>query len=76
MFSKKIKTIVKLSGMSCEHCASRVKEALSKLDGVRSVKVDLENQEALLISNMILDKNVLKETIEKLDFGFIDIIEE
>lgn len=27
---KSIKTIIEVSGMSCEHCASRVKSALEK----------------------------------------------
>ena len=29
-------------GMSCEHCRSRVQDALEKVGGVRSVEIDLE----------------------------------
>ncbi len=30
-----------VSGMSCQHCVARVKKAVSKLDGVTNVEVDL-----------------------------------
>ena len=34
---------VKISGMSCEHCAMRVTKALSGIPGVKEVKVDLKS---------------------------------
>jgi len=39
---------VKLSveGMHCEGCVSRVEKALSEVEGVRSVEVSLEREEA------------------------------
>ena len=33
---------MKIEGMSCEHCAKRVREAIEKADGVKSVNVDLK----------------------------------
>lgn len=36
-------TVIKVSGMSCMHCSSRVQKALEALDGVTSVKVELES---------------------------------
>ncbi|OAQ20860.1 heavy-metal-associated domain-containing protein [Thermosulfurimonas dismutans] len=37
------KTTIRISGMSCEHCAMRVTKALSGLSGVTDVKVDLKS---------------------------------
>ena len=35
------KTVLKVEGMSCMHCVRAVKGAVSALDGVESVEVDL-----------------------------------
>lgn len=32
MFGKKIKTTIKIEGMSCEHCANKVKTTLEKIE--------------------------------------------
>ena len=76
MFSKKIKTIVKIEGMSCEHCANKVKNALMNIDDVKGVKVNLSKKEAIISSNNKLDKDLIKKIIEDLDYKFIDIVEE
>ena len=34
-------TILKVEGMSCEHCVKAVKQAVSAIEGVASVDVDL-----------------------------------
>ena len=36
------KTVLKVGGMSCEHCVRAVKTAVSALAGVASVEVDLK----------------------------------
>lgn len=38
-----VRATVRISGMSCEHCAMRVTKALSGLSGVKDVKVDLKS---------------------------------
>jgi copper chaperone len=38
-------TVVKVKGMSCQHCVMSVKKALGQLDGVRNVNVDLPKGE-------------------------------
>jgi len=38
-------TVLKVKGMSCNHCVMSVTKALSKLDGVLNVKVDLQKGE-------------------------------
>ncbi|GHU79493.1 copper chaperone CopZ [Clostridia bacterium] len=36
------KTIIKVDGMSCEHCVTAITKAVSALSGVSNVKVDLK----------------------------------
>jgi len=37
---------IKIKGMSCRHCVLAVSKALSAVDGVKDVRVDLEKGEA------------------------------
>ena len=76
MFSKKIKTIVKIEGMSCEHCANKVKDTFLSVNNVKSVKVNLSKKEAIILSSNKLDKDMIKNLIENLDYKLIDIVEE
>ena len=39
---------VKVKGMSCQHCAKAVNKALSEIEGVADVKVDLSKGEVSL----------------------------
>ena len=39
-------TILKVEGMTCNHCKMRVEKALQAVNGVESVKVDLTTKEA------------------------------
>lgn len=45
------KTKLKISGMSCQHCVKTVTDALTALDGVRRVKVNLRKGEAVVHFN-------------------------
>ncbi|MCB0598771.1 MAG: heavy-metal-associated domain-containing protein, partial [Phaeodactylibacter sp.] len=37
-----------ITGMTCSHCAEKVKKALEQVDGVQSAKVTLDPPEATL----------------------------
>lgn len=76
MFSKRIKTIVKIEGMSCEHCANKVKNTLQGINNIKSVKVNLSKKIATITSSNTLDKDMIKNLIEDLDYKLIDIVEE
>lgn len=73
MFSKKIKKVVKIEGMHCEHCSKKVTETLSSLAGVTNVKVNLSKKEAVITSTSEIDNNAIKEAIASLDFQVIEI---
>ena len=42
------KKIIKIDGMHCGHCAKSVEEGLKKINGVKKVKVNLEDGEAVV----------------------------
>ena len=60
------KIILKIDGMSCNHCVGRVDKALNELDGVKA-SVTLEPQEAV-VEGKDLDADLLKKTVE--DAGY------
>lgn len=60
------KIILKIDGMSCNHCVGRVDKALNELDGVKA-SVTLDPQEAV-VEGKDLDADLLKKTVE--DAGY------
>lgn len=59
--------ILKIEGMSCSHCSSRVEKVLNQIDGVAAV-VNLEAKTATLTLTKEVSDDVLKEAVE--DAGF------
>ena len=59
---------MKVKGMSCQHCVMSVKKALSQLEGIQNVEVDLQKGEVRFDTT----KQVTSDTIEKaiLDAGY------
>lgn len=58
---------MKIEGMQCGHCSSRVKAALEKLEGVASAEVSHENGTAVVTGDA-LDAAAFKTAVE--DQGF------
>ena len=57
---------IKISGMSCGHCQGAVTSALTGLDGVSDVKVDLEKGEATYTATDNVSIETIKEAIDHL----------
>ena len=64
--------ILTVEGMSCGHCEMAVKKALGDLDGVKSVKVDLDSKKVEVEGEDLIDKN-LKEAIEDAGYDVVKI---
>ena len=68
-----MKKIINIEGMSCGHCVGRINQALSEVDGINEVVVNLEEKKA----EVTLEKNVadekLKSEIENLGFNVMEI---
>lgn len=75
MFSKNIKTIVKIEGMQCLRCANSVKFSLLNIPSVKKVNVNLSTKEVTIISKESLDESQVKDLITALDFQVVAIKE-
>ena len=76
MFNKKIKTIIKVEGMSCNHCADKVTKALESLDDIRKVKVNLKNNSVTILSDKELNIKVVESTINSLGYKYEEVSNE
>ncbi len=62
-----MKKIFTVEGMSCQHCVKAVKNALSEVEGVKSVEVDLAEKKVEIEGDNLQDE-LLKAAIE--DAGY------
>ena len=75
MFGRnQIKKTIKIEGMHCEHCAKKVETALSNLDNVKKVKVNLSKKQADMTLEKEIDDKLIKDAIAELDFKVTDIL--
>ncbi|MFW5950309.1 MAG: heavy-metal-associated domain-containing protein [archaeon] len=54
---------ITVTGMSCEHCEQRVREALEEIDGVTSARVDRAEEQATIEGEA--DPDTLVAAVEK-----------
>lgn len=73
MFNKKIKKVVTIEGMMCEHCKSKVEKALLGLEDVDKVKISLKDKTATIYSRVGISDSVIKDTISNLGYKIINI---
>ena len=60
---KKMEQVLKIEGMMCGHCQKHVEEALSAMDGVTSVNVDLEGKKATVTTNKEISTDQFSKVI-------------
>ena len=60
-----MKKIIQINGMKCEHCTSRVEEALKKIANVKSVKVNLAKKEAIIHGFNLCEKGIILMRADK-----------
>lgn len=61
----KVRTVLKVEGMSCQHCVNSINKAVGELNGVEKVSVDLKGKTVSVDYNQDqvgLDR--IKEVIE------------
>ena len=66
MFNKKIKKVVTIEGMMCEHCKNKVETSLSSINNVSKVKVNLKDKTATIYSTASINNEDIKKIIKKL----------
>lgn len=59
-----METVLKVEGMSCEHCKAAVTNGLKEVAGVTAVEVNLEKKEVAVQHNEVVTVDAIKEAIE------------
>jgi copper chaperone len=64
----KMVSILKVKGMSCQHCVMSVTKALTQLEGIRNVQVDLAKGEVRFDNTRSMTSDQIQKVIE--DAGY------
>jgi len=59
----KMSSVLKVKGMSCQHCVMSVTKALNQLDGVKNVQVDLAKGEVRFENTKEIASNRIEKAI-------------
>jgi copper chaperone len=62
-------SVLKVKGMSCQHCVMSVKKALGQVEGIQNVEVDLEKGEVRFENTKSVASNRVEKAIE--DAGYV-----
>lgn len=65
--------VLKIEGMSCMHCVGRVDKALKALEGVQSVEVSLEKNEAVVVSENDIADEIFTSTLDDQGYDVVGI---
>ena len=57
--------IIKIKGMSCQHCVMAVTKTLSAIDGIKDVKVDLKSGQVSYDETKLVDKKIIEDEVKK-----------
>jgi copper chaperone CopZ len=63
-----------IGGMSCGGCVSTVKQKLSSVPGVTSVKVDLGKKEAEITSSQEIKTDILRNAFSNTHYTISDLM--
>ena len=61
-----IKSIIKVDGMSCEHCVKTVTKAVNALPGIGALNVDLKNK------TVTVEHEPTRTTLDKIEHAIED----
>ena len=64
-------TIIKVKGMSCQHCVASVTKALSEIEGITDVQVDLDKGEATFSEHSPVEVDTIKNAIARIGFEVV-----
>ncbi|AYD40345.1 heavy-metal-associated domain-containing protein [Clostridium fermenticellae] len=68
-----MKKKVFIEGMSCKHCVAHVEEALKELDGVKKVKVSLDDKNAVVDFKDEIEDSAIKAAVEDAGYDVVKI---
>jgi len=62
---------IRIKGMTCQHCVMAVTRALSGINGIQNVKVNLERGEASFDEVKPAEMSVIKERVKKAGYDVV-----
>jgi copper ion binding protein len=68
-----MKRIIKIEGMSCQHCVNHVKSALEEIEGISNVFVNLDTNSASVDFEGHIEYKVLEDAISEVGYKVISI---
>lgn len=68
-----MKKKILIEGMSCGHCVNHAREALSELNGVTNVEVDLATKLAIIETSVDVKDEDIKFAIEDVGYDVVGI---
>ncbi len=69
-----MKKIIRIEGMSCQHCVASIENAVGTLEGVEAVTVSLDNKNAAVsFDENQVETSKIYEAIEEIGF---DVVKE
>lgn len=67
----KMKKVIKIEGMMCPHCQAHVEKALSAVEGVESVEVNLEEKSATVTLKADVSNETLTSTVTEAGYDVV-----
>jgi copper chaperone len=64
-------TILKVKGMSCQHCVMSVTKALSQLEGIKNIQVDLAKGEVRFDNLKEVASNRIEKAIQEAGYEVV-----
>jgi len=68
-----MKKKILVEGMSCGHCVNHVKEALTELNGVTNVEVNLDSKSAVIETSVDVKDEEIKFAVEDAGYDVVGI---
>lgn len=68
-----MKKIITIEGMHCNHCSTRVENALKEISGIKNVKVNLEKKTATVNLKDEVSDEILFNKVKDLGFEPLNI---
>jgi len=66
-------SVLEVKGMTCHHCVMSVTKALSKLEGIQNVQIDLQKGEVRFENTKSVASDRIKKTIEEAGYQVISV---
>jgi copper chaperone len=64
-------SILRVKGMSCQHCVMSVTKVLNQLEGIKNVQVDLAKGEVQFDNTKAIASNQIEKAIEEAGYQVI-----